>query len=110
MELMIGAGFTICTARISALEVPPPGADVVTSTARLPAFVNCAAGATAVNTVGFIYSVASAVPPNCTTDWAQKPVPVTFSDVFPLPALTVAGAMALTTGVGFTMVTDAMPA
>ena len=68
MELMIGAGFTICTARISALEVPPPGADVVTSTARLPAFVNCAAGATAVNTVGFIYSVASAVPPNSTVD------------------------------------------
>jgi hypothetical protein len=107
MELMVGIGFS--TTRVSALEVPPPGADVVTSTARLAGFANCAAGATAVNTVGFIYSVASAVPPNCTTDWAQKPVPVTFSDVFPLPALTVAGAMALTTGAGFRMVTDAAP-
>ena len=110
MELMTGAGFTICTARVSALEVPPPGADVVTSTARLAGFANSAAGATAVNTVGFIYSVASAVPPNCTTDWAVKPVPVTVSLVFPLPSLTAAGEMALTTGAGFTMVTDAVPA
>jgi hypothetical protein len=106
-ELMVGAGFTSSTARVSALEVPPPGAGVVTDTARLPAFANCAAGATAVNTVGFTNSVASAVPPNCTTDWAQKPVPVTISVVFPLPWLTVAGEMVLTTGAGFTMVTDA---
>ena len=107
MELMVGAGFTSSTARVSALEVPPPGAGVVTDTARLPAFANCAAGTTAVNTVGFTNSVASAVPPNCTTDWAQKPVPVTVSVVFPLPSLTVAGEMVLTTGAGFTMVTDA---
>jgi hypothetical protein len=80
---------------------------VVTATARLPAFANCAAGTTAVNTVGFTYCVASAVAPNCTTDWALKPIPVTVSDVFPLPALTVAGAMVLTTGAGFTMVTVA---
>jgi len=98
---------TTSTASVSALEVPPPGAGVVTATARLPAFANCAAGISAVNTVGFIYSVASAVPPNCTTDWALKPVPVTVSDVFPLPTLSVAGEMELTTGTGFTMVTDA---
>jgi hypothetical protein len=98
---------TTSTASVSALEFPPPGAGVVTSTARLPAFANCAAGTTAVNTVGFTYSVASTVLPNCTTDWAQKPVPVTVSDVFPLPALSVAGEMVLTTGAGFTMVTVA---
>jgi hypothetical protein len=98
---------TTSTARVRALEVPPPGAGVATATARLPAFANCAAGTTAVNAVGFTYCVASAVAPNCTTDWALKPVPVTVSDVFPLPALTVAGAMVLTTGAGFTMVTVA---
>ena len=107
MELMVGAGFTRSTARVSALEVPPPGAGVATATARLPTFANCAAGTTAVNTVGFTNSVASAVLPNCTTDCTQKPVPVTVSDVFPLPSLTVAGEMVLTTGAGFTMVTDA---
>jgi hypothetical protein len=36
-----------------------------------------------------------------------KPVPVTVSVVFPLPALMAAGEMLLTTGAGFTMVSDA---
>jgi hypothetical protein len=49
------------------------------------------------------------VPPNSTTDCAQKPVPVTVSVVLPLPALTVAGEMELTTGAGFTIVTAAVP-
>jgi hypothetical protein len=49
------------------------------------------------------------VLPNCTTDCTQKPVPVTVSVVLALPALIVAGEMALTTGAGFTMVTDAVP-
>jgi hypothetical protein len=47
------------------------------------------------------------VPPNSTTDCTQKPVPVTVSFVFPLPSLTEAGEMLLTTGAGFTMVTEA---
>ena len=47
--------------------------------------------------------------PNSTTDCAQKPVPVTVSVVFPLPALIVAGEMVLTTGAGFTMVTVVVP-
>jgi hypothetical protein len=108
MELMVGAGFTSSTARVSGLEVPPPGAGVATATARLATFANCAAGTTAVNSVGFTYSVASAVLPNSTTDCTQKPVPVTVSVVFPLPSLTAAGEMELTTGAGFTMVTDAV--
>jgi hypothetical protein len=111
--ITVGAGgFTATTTRtlsVTALEVPPPGAGVITATARLAAFDNSAAGTPAVNTVGFTYSVASAVPPNSTTDWALKPVPVTVSVVFPLPALTVAGEMELTTGAGFTMLTDAVP-
>src|SRR5208337_4898297 len=100
---------TTSTASVSALEVPPPGAGVVTATARLPAFANCAAGTTAVNWVAFPYVVASAVLPNSTTDCAQKPVPVTVSVVFPLPALIVVGEMLLITGAGFTIVTDAVP-
>jgi hypothetical protein len=59
---------TTRTASGTALEVPPPGVGVVTSTARLPAFTNCAAGTTAVNVVGFQYVVASAVLPNSTVD------------------------------------------
>jgi hypothetical protein len=65
------AGFTpttTSTVSVTALEFPPPGAGVATATARLPAFANCAAGTSAVNTVGFTYSVASAVPPNPTVD------------------------------------------
>jgi hypothetical protein len=105
-------GFTATTSStlsVTALEFPPPGAGVVTATPRLPAFANCAALTTAVIAVGFTYSVASAVLPNSTTDCAQKPVPVTVSVVFPLPALTVAGEMELTTGAGFTRVTVAVP-
>jgi hypothetical protein len=82
---------------------------VLTATARLPAFANCAAGTTAVNCVALPYVVASAVLPNSTTDWAQKPVPVTVSVVLPLPTLMVPGEMLLTTGAGFTRVTDAVP-
>jgi hypothetical protein len=52
--------------------------------------------------------VASAVFPNSTTDWAQKPVPVTVSVVLPLPALSVVGEMVLMAGSGFTMVTLAV--
>jgi hypothetical protein len=63
---------------------------------------------TAVNCVPLPYVVASAVPPNSTTDCAQKPVPVTVSVVFPLPAFTVAGVMLVTTGAGFVMVTEAV--
>ena len=100
---------TTSTASVRALEVPPPGVGVVTATPRLPAFANCAAETSAVNAVGFTYNVGSAAPPNSTTDWAQKPVPVTVSVVFPLPALTVAGEMLLTAGAGFTMVSDAVP-
>jgi hypothetical protein len=100
---------TTSTASVSALEVPPPGVGVVTATARLPAFVNCAAGTTAVNCVPLPYVVASAVLPNSTTDCAQKPVPVTVSVVLPLPAFTVAGETVLTTGAGFTTVTVAVP-
>jgi hypothetical protein len=70
--ITVGAeGFTATiasTLSVAALEVPPPGAGVITATARLPAFANCAAGAAAVNTVGFTYSVASAVLPNSTVD------------------------------------------
>jgi hypothetical protein len=82
---------------------------VVTATARLPAFANCPAVIVAVNSVALPYVVARAVLPNCTTDCTQKPVPVTVSVVLPLPALIVAGEMALSTGAGFTMVTDAVP-
>jgi hypothetical protein len=111
--VMVSAGgltvTTTGTASVSALEVPPPGAGVVTATARLPAFANCAAVKVAVNCVALPYVVASAVPPNSTTDCEQKPVPVTVRVVFPLPALIVAGEMAPSTGAGFTMVTDAVP-
>jgi hypothetical protein len=100
---------TTTTLSVTALEVPPPGAGVVTATARLAAFANCAAVTTAVNCVPLPYVVASAVPPISTTDCTQKPVPVTVSVVFPPPALTVAGEMVLTTGAGFTIVTVAVP-
>jgi hypothetical protein len=89
-------------------EVPPPGAGVVTATARLPALPNCPAGTTAVNCVALPEVVASAVLPNSTTDCGVKPVPVTVSVVSPLPALTVDGEMELTTGDGFMMVTAAV--
>jgi hypothetical protein len=100
---------TTTTLSVTALEVPPPGAGVVTASVGLPAFVNCTAGTIAVNCVALPYVVASAVLPNSTTDCTQKPVPVTVSVVLPLPALTVAGEMVLTTGAGFTMLTDAVP-
>jgi hypothetical protein len=111
--ITVGAGgltaTTSRTASVSALELPPPGVGVVTTTPRLPPLANCVAGTTALNCVPLPYVVASAVLPNSTTDCTQKPVPVTVSVVFPLPAFTVAGEMLLTTGAGFTMLTDPVP-
>jgi hypothetical protein len=105
-------GFTATattTLSVATIEAPPPGAGVLTATVRLPALANCAAVSVAVNSVALPYVVARAVLPNCTIDCTQKPVPVTVSVVLALPALIVAGEMALTTGAGFTMVTDAAP-
>jgi hypothetical protein len=62
----------------------------------------------AVNCVVLPYVVANAVPPNSTIACALKPVPVTVRVVFPLPALRVAGDMALSTGAGFTTVAEAV--
>jgi hypothetical protein len=109
--IVSAGGFTATTtgtASVKALEVPPPGAGVVTATARLPALANSAAVIVAVNSVALPYVVASGVLPNSTTDCEQKPVPVTVSVVFALPALIVAGEMAPSTGAGFTMVADAV--
>jgi hypothetical protein len=59
---------TSTTLSVTALEFPPPGAGVVTTTPGLPAFANCAASTIAVNCVALPYVVASAVLPNSTVD------------------------------------------
>jgi hypothetical protein len=95
---------TTTTVRFVAFEVPPPGLGVTTVTGKLPALVNWAAGATAVNWVELTKLVASDVPLSSTVDCGVKLVPVTVNVVSGLPASTVAGKMELRVGSGLTMV------
>jgi hypothetical protein len=98
---------TTTTVRFVAFEVPPPGLGVTTVTGKLPALVNCAAGATAVSWVELTKLIASKVPLSSTVDCGVKLVPVTVNVVFPLPASTTVGEIELRLGAGFTTVTAA---
>jgi hypothetical protein len=65
------------TVKLTAFEVPPPGAGVVTVTATMAAEAREAAGIVAVNCVEFTKVVAIAEPPKLTIEPVTKFVPVT---------------------------------
>jgi hypothetical protein len=72
---MVGAGAV--TTKATAAEVPPPGAGLVTTTAKLPALATALAGTWALSCVAETSVVASVAPLNCSTELIPKPVPFT---------------------------------
>jgi len=64
--VIVGAG--LFTAKLTAAEVPPPGAGFTTVTGKLPAVAISAAGIAAVNCVALTNVVAAAIPRNVTLD------------------------------------------
>src|ERR1700722_7001885 len=83
------------------LEMPPPGAGLVTSTVSVPSKAMSAAGTAAVNSVALTNALGSADPPKVTTDAVMKPVPVIVSVKAAAPAAALSGERVLTLGMGF---------
>jgi hypothetical protein len=86
--------------KLTAFEVPPPGAGLVTVTAGVPAEATAAAGMAAVNCVELTNVVVRADPAKLTIEAATKFVPLIVSVKAVLPAAAVFGEIVVTVGVG----------
>ena len=83
-----------------ALEVPLPGAGLVTATAIVPAELMLAAGMAAVNCVELTKVVPGADPPKLTVEAATKFVPLIVSVKAGPPATVLFGEIVVIVGVG----------
>jgi hypothetical protein len=87
--------------KFTELEVPPPGAGLVTVTASVPDETRLAAGMAAVNSVELTNVVAGAEPPKVTIEAATKFVPLIVSVKAAPPANLPFGKIVVIVGVGF---------
>ena len=100
-ELIVGTGLgPLVMVKLTAFEVPPPGAGLVTVTASVPLEATPVAGMAAVSCVVLTNVVALAVPPKLTTEVVTKFVPLTVSINPALPAAILFGEIALIAGEG----------
>ena len=83
-----------------ALDVPPPGAGLVTVTDSVPVEAMLAAGMAAVNCVEFTNVVVGAAPPKLTIEAATKLVPLIVSVKAAPPPTVVFGEIVVIVGVG----------
>jgi hypothetical protein len=86
--------------KLIALEVPPPGAGLVTVTAGVPVEAMLAAGMAAVNCVELTKMVAGTDPPKLTIEAATKFVPSIVSVKAAPPATILFGEIVVMVGVG----------
>ena len=84
--------------KLIALEVPPPGAGLVTVTAGVPVEAMLAAGMAAVNCVELTKVVAGADPPKLTIEAATKFVPLIVSVKAAPPATVLFGEIVVIVG------------
>ena len=95
-----GEARPLVTVKLIALEVPPPGAGLVTVTAGVPVEAMLAGGMATVNCVELTKVVASADPPKLTIEAATKLVPLTVSVRAAPPATILLGEIVVRVGVG----------
>jgi hypothetical protein len=86
--------------KLIGLEMPPPGAGLVTVTAGAPVEATLAAGMTAVNCEEPPNVVATADPPKLTMEAAMKFVPLIVRMKAALPATVLFGEIVVIVGVG----------
>jgi hypothetical protein len=86
--------------KFNGLEVPPPGAGLVTVTAGVPVEAMLAAGMAAVNCVELTNVVAGADPPKLTIEPAAKLPPLIVSVKAAPPAIALFGEIVVIAGVG----------
>src|SRR5208283_1299535 len=85
--------------KLIALEVPPPGAGLVTVTAGVPVEAMLAAGMAAVNCMELTKVVAGADPPKLTVEAATKFVPLIVRVKAAPPATVLSGEIVVMVGV-----------
>ena len=94
--------------KLIALEVPAPGAGLVTVTAGVPVEAMLAAGMAAVNCVELTNVVAGADPPKLIIEPATKFVPLIVSVKAALPATLLFGEIVVIVGVGLDPLDDGL--
>jgi hypothetical protein len=98
-DVIVGAG--LFTVKFDAVEVPPPGAGLVTVTGNVPAVAMAVAGIAAVTCVELTNVVVAAVPLKFTTEVLMKPVPFTVRVKAAPPAVALEGDSEVMVGTGF---------
>jgi hypothetical protein len=100
-ELIVGMGLVpLLIAKLTPLDVPPPGPGLVTVTAAVPAEAMAAAGIVAVNCMELTNVAATAVPPKLTTEEERKFAPLTVRVNAGLPATLLVGDIVEIVGEG----------
>ena len=101
VKVLAGGVVPLVMVKLTAFEVPPPGAGLVTVTAAVPAEAMAAAGMAAVNCVGLKNVVVPAVPPKLTIEAATKFVPLIVNVKAAPPATALFGEIMVIAGTGF---------
>jgi hypothetical protein len=100
-ESIVGTGFPpLVMVKVTAFEVPPPGAGLVNVTPTISTEAIAVAGMAAVNFVALTNVVGTAFPPKLTIEAAMKFVPLTVSVKAGPPAAALFGDIVLIVGAG----------
>ena len=99
-EILVVVGTRLLTVNVCALEVPPPGAELVTVMLNVPAVVKSLAGIEAVTWVALTKLVVRGEPLKFTTELLTKLVPFTVSVKSASPTFLLVGEMLVVVGTG----------
>jgi hypothetical protein len=100
-EIVVIVGAGLFTVKVTAFDVPPPGAGLVTVTLRVPAVATSEAWTAAVNFVALTKVVVRTFPLKLTVDVLMKFVPFTVRVNAALFANALVGEMVVMVGAGF---------
>lgn len=103
--VIVGMGFCAWPIlKLTALDVPPPGAGLLTVTLDVPVVAMSVAGICAVSCVALTNAVVRALPFHCTVEPATKPLPFTVKVNAAPPAVAPVGFKLLIVGEGLLIV------
>jgi hypothetical protein len=107
--MLVKVGCGLLTARVTAADVPPPGAGLNTVTDRLPVEAMSLARIAAVSWALLLNVVLRFEPFTRTTEPGTKLLPVTVNVNPELPAVALAGEILANDGCGLLMASDSVP-
>jgi hypothetical protein len=99
-ESPVTLGDGLPTVKLSAVDVPPPGAGLTTVTLNEPAVFRSEVGSVACTCVPDTYVVFNAAPLHCTVEELIKPLPFTVSATAAPPRIADWGLIDVTAGTG----------